>query len=84
MTTVNGTLTQVIEEAARAGDSDIDATAHLLELGKHAHTAIEGHAAHSRLLAKGADSHMDLLRQFPCGRNNEGTHVAVRTLEQAL
>jgi hypothetical protein len=77
-------LPQVIQQAARAGDRDINATAEVLALGEHAHAPIERHAPYARLVAEGRNRPMDLLGQFACRRHNERTQVPLRTRQQAL
>ncbi len=74
----------MIEQAARAGNDDVDTLTQVGELPVHARTAIDRHRLQTRVFAKGYDNLMNLLREFARGRNNERANFAGRPVTEPL
>ena len=77
-------LGEVVEQAAGAGDHDVDAPAQLLYLGVGAYAAVNGDAAQAGALAQALDSVVCLLGQLTRGGKYKGAYLAARAVQQAL
>ena len=62
----------VVEQAARRGDDDVDAALERLELRPHPDAAEDGDAAEAGVLAVRADGRFDLDRELPRRGDDEG------------
>ena len=73
-----------VEQAARTGDDDLGAAAQRFDLGRLAHAAIDGDAAHLHALAQRDARLGDLFGQLARGRHDQHAHLAQRTFGQPL
>ena len=74
----------MVEQAAGAGDDDLDAGAQFLDLRAHAHAAVDRDAAQVRLAAQVGDGVVDLLGQLARRGDDEGADPAARSFDQTL
>ncbi len=84
MRQVDRFLVEVVEQTAGAGHDDLDAGAQFLDLGVHAHAAVNGGAAQFRVAAERDDGHVGLFGQLPRRSDDQGADTAARSLQQAL
>ena len=74
----------MVEQAAGTGNDDLDAGAQFLDLGSHAHSAVDGGAAPFRVVAEVVNGIVNLLRQLTRGGDDEGADTAGRSFDQTL
>ena len=77
-------VAQQVEQPAGAGDDDIGAAPQCLHLRVLAHAAVDGRAAHVRVLAQGDGGLVDLFGQFARRHDDQRAHLARRACAQAL
>jgi hypothetical protein len=71
---VDGLLLDVVEQPPRRRHEDVDAAAQRVDLGLHAHAAIDQAGLQLNVFAVGADAFFHLCRKLPGRRDDEGAH----------
>jgi len=74
----------VIEQAARAGNDDLDAAAQFLYLRVHAHAAIYAYAPKTGLPSHSTDCFVDLLGKLAGGGDDEVSNMPASPLHQTM
>src|SRR5262250_3232671 len=77
-------LTDVVEEATRARDSNVDSGAQLLHLRLHTHTTVEGDLAQGRVPSQGPGDRMELLNKFARRCEDQGAYTTLGALHETL
>src|SRR5215471_14710279 len=77
-------LTDVVEEATRARDSNVDPGAQLLHLRLHTYTTVEGDLAQGRVPSQGPGDRMELLNKFARRCEDQGAYTTLGALHETL
>jgi hypothetical protein len=77
-------LTQVVEEAARARNRNVDPGLQLLHLRLHAHATVEGDRAQGGVLSQSLGDRIELLGKFARRGKDQGTYMTLRALHETL
>ena len=72
-------LVEMVQQAAGAGDQDLDTVAQGAHLGRGTHAAIDGGAADVRTRSQVADGFVDLFGEFAGGGDDQCTGAVART-----
>ena len=78
------TLLDQVQQAARAGDQDLDPVLQGFDLRTGADTAVNGGAAQARPRPEHADVIVDLLGQLAGGGDDQRTRLVARAVEQFM
>ena len=73
-------LANVIQQAPRRSNDDVDTLPESSDLRVDAHAAVDGYTAHLGIFAKIKTHLVNLFGKFPCGGNNQSTHSTQGTL----
>ena len=74
----------MVNQAAWAGNNNVDAFAQCGELSAVANTTVNGGSEHAEGLGQGHDDLIDLVRKFASRHQNEGTRLVGLTATVAL